>query len=199
MTFGDRVVCDEASAEELQAVVADCELSPHRYRDLALAMLERRKLALLLASVPEQDETSTHSHVTPRKMTWLETSNVLIPWAAAVCMTVVAASLAFSRFGDGDRGMNPPEMASFNNTTPVDSQSPRLVRVDSSDVGPNDSLREWVSPMAQPVIPRDLKTTIRGLGWDVRERAEIYVLEDETGRQYAIPDRDFEFHFMSGR
>ncbi|MEO1524184.1 MAG: hypothetical protein AAFX06_02055 [Planctomycetota bacterium] len=195
----ERVVCDEASSEDLQAVVADCELSPERYRELALSILEHRKLTMLLGG-KSSDERSTNPSgaATPpplgrAKRTCLETTNILIPWAVAACMTMVAASLAFSR-NEARPGLNMPEMASSQPSVPGDVTSPRLVRVDGD---PNESFREWVSPMAQPVFPRDLKTTIRGLGWDVRERAEIYVLEDESGNQYAVPDRDFEFYFMS--
>ncbi|MEL6107485.1 MAG: hypothetical protein AAFU85_15700, partial [Planctomycetota bacterium] len=85
-----RVVANEASAEELRAVVAECELSPQRYRDLALEILEHRKLALLLTSVEESDAGRVSAKRASRRLTWLETTNLLIPWAVAVCMTVVA-------------------------------------------------------------------------------------------------------------
>lgn len=187
-----RVVADEASAEELRAVVAECELAPQRYRDLALAILEHRKLALLLASV-ESGAGDAVAKGPPRRLSWLETTNILIPWAVAVCMTVVAASLAFSRGDQSQSNLGAPGMAAVENTMPREASDPRLVRVD----GAQESFRDWVSPMAEPVIPRELKTTIRSLGWEVRERANIYVLEDETGTQYAIPDRDFEFYFVT--
>lgn len=212
----ERVVADEGDGADVRAVVAECELDPERYRSLALEILEHRQLQQQLRSAlsvtkPTEIQSPQTSHAVTL-LTWF-------PWSLAGALAMVVGSLLLQQPTPTNVSDLAPVVNQNESTQPVmrasdhtgsDQTGPDQTWTDQRDghkssLDPTllvkqsrlpDSLN-WIDSIARPILADETKQAIRRAGLNIQERTNIYLIEDESGTQYAIPDRDLELRFIT--
>lgn len=185
----DRVVCGRATPREENDYVVHCECDPDGYRQLALAMLERRRINQAMGPMVSPTRRRSGS----RRRSWSRLT--MIAATAAVATLMIVASY---RRGVRDAVVNIADANTMSHsvTEPTIENPPDFA--DSHGGG-------WIAvvqPPAEPVtvarrridtsISPQTRAIFRQLGFDVREEVRAVLASDPNGEATLLPDRHFQ-------
>ena len=187
---------DLTDAQE-SALLIECEQHPERYRDLALALCESRRLgrALRANAAAEYRKIAAPSGAATSK--WSAWS-----LATAACL-LVAIGLAGGKYLPRETADLPPgPQPSPLNPTPAETQYV-VVIPDASPAAAEATpplpaeAQQVVFDSFQPWFKQSEVEALRRQGYELEEEPKLYILEDEQGNKLAIPQRDFRIRYVS--
>ncbi|MGI9456222.1 MAG: hypothetical protein ACR2NU_06640 [Aeoliella sp.] len=183
MKFADHELIN---SEEVD-VLAQCEIEPQRYRDLALALVEQRRLVTALAPSAAQPRSGARPS-SPRRI-----SNWALTTAAAVMLVVGAAAGSF--YERGRHAASAGSGVEEQGNTFVVFQSGGESRPPATEFYPQaeelvaQSLRSWFHPLEREALRRH--------GYELREEPKLYVFTDDQGNEAAVPQRQLQITKVS--
>lgn len=161
---------DRVDEERLLAL---CESEPERWRAVALACIEHRRLTAALqgarraASQPAGSETPLERRVAQRR-----TRRVSLRALASTLALVACGMTAGYLMG-----------SSRSATTAVDASRPD---------GGDPVLASQFAALAQPLLPDAARRVLRDAGVEIREEPVVYLVHGRDGERWAVPEKHLQ-------
>lgn len=187
----ERFAGGEMNRGQENALLARCEIEPDRWRDVALACAEQRRLAAALkprptgsagagsARVPASG-TSRPEHVRECVSPPTTGRDGLVPaLAAALAITVCGTGLGYRLGLDRGRttGMGETATQSAGETEPAVAA-------------------EQLAGFTSPLLPEAARAVLRDAGIDVREEPVVYLVAGRDGERWAVPERQLHVRLI---
>jgi hypothetical protein len=165
----ERCASGEMDRVEERDLLAACEIEPDGWRSLALACLEHRRLTAALRPW-SQEAAQTVIPAPPtaaRRAAWRER---LVAGAVALAVAACAAAGGY-RLG-------------------LDHGLPAVVAgAERRDAGVDPIVGDHLAALDEPLVPEAARAVLLDAGIVVEETPVIYVVEDDDGGTWAVPER----------
>lgn len=177
----ERFAAGEMVPADEQAMLARCEAEPERWRAVALACAEHRRLAAALQSGPRKSSTpvGVASPETARRGPLSRAPARLAASAAAVAAFLVASGLGGYAIGL-DRGR-------------VSGGEEALRRRDEAA-----AVIAQLVAVTTPLVTEEMRQVLLDAGIEVREEPVIRVVEGPDGERRAVPEKQLELLVRNG-
>lgn len=163
----ERFAGGDMESDEENGVLARCEIEPDRWRGLALACVEHRRLAALLRKPAAVREASTRDPRGPRRTS---AARLL---AAAAALALVACGTAIGYRVGLERG-RPANVLELAAARPLDT---------------DPAVAAHLAALANPLLPDAARQVLREAGIEVREEPVVFLVDGRDGAQWAVPEK----------
>lgn len=174
----ERFACGEMLRADEDVFLARCESEPDRWRSVALACVEHRRLANVLRSGQPREAVRPQSstcHGVHRR------SSGRPFWAAAAAIGLIAVGASFGYRLGQHRGPQPQvaNVALARPATPID-----------------EKVAQQLSMHASPLLPRAAAKVLRDAGIDVHEEPIFYLLDGSDGDRWVVPETQLQLRLV---
>lgn len=187
----------ELTPEEESCFLAECEVSPQQWKQLALAMVAQRRLTEALAGFEESAtprnlkarsaETNGSAGISTAKSRWYMTAR----------LTVISMAMVLAFFIGKQQVQSTAPLVVEVEPSPLllnDQSEAQKAQVAASGVPELDEFpydrQEVVNPwtvVSKPVLSEADRHAFSDAGLDVQEENTIYIVNDADGGRWAIP------------
>lgn len=187
-----RFAGEEMSLDEENDALLQCEANPELWRNVALAFIENRQLETSLKKIAASEAgTGQPTTQTSIRRGWYERANIVM---AACLFFALGASISAIVMLEFSRSDNTGSVAEKSkNKSPVLVYVRPPVTNEAKQVRASYPAIEEIAELVQPMFNTEARELMRQSGLDVEERINVYYVESESGRPYAIPDRQIRF------
>ena len=162
---------------EEERLLARCESEPERWRAVALACIEHRRLMAAMKALPRAASRPAVSggelerRDAPRRMR----PTTLRSWASTLAL--VACGMAAGYFmGSGRGGLTAVDVSRPDRGDPV--------------------LASQFAALAQPLLPDAARQVLRDAGVEVREEPVVYLVHGRNGERWAVPEKHLQVRLV---
>ena len=162
---------------EEDLLLARCESEPERWRAVALACIEHRRLTAAMkalpraASQPAGNGGPLERLEAPRRMRRMTLRSWASTLALVACGMVAGYSVGSSR----------------TSLTAVDGSRP---------AGGDPVLASQFAALAQPLLPDAARQVLRDAGVEVREEPVVYLVHGRNGERWAVPEKHLQVRLV---
>ncbi len=162
---------------EEDRLLARCESEPERWRAVALACIEHRRLTAAMKALPRvaSRPAGRGGELERRDAPRMMRRTTLGALAAAVAL--VACGMAAGYSIGSSRGAS----------TAVDASRPD---------GGDPVLASQFAALAQPLLPDAARQVLRDAGVEVREEPVVYLVHGRNGERWAVPEKHLQVRLV---